>query len=220
MTSTSALPTIVDRHLFFAFFAGDRPRSTDPADLDGAVGSQQFEVADTKPLNGTDPINFGAAVVYEISGPTDNFRDDFVQRSPVIPTTGIFVRPVSDPQINSAAGELTSLDDRHLWLVFSRRPADGTEFDRWYDTEHIPDFLAAPGVIRAQRFITDNVAPLPNTVAPDLGHLALYEIHGDPTAARNYVKDKLISGAMVLPDYMRQRFPAMFLRPVGQFQRS
>ena len=43
--------------------------------------------------------------------------------------------------------------DRFIQIVFSN-PAEGKddEFNDWYDNVHIPDLLAIPGMLSAQRY--------------------------------------------------------------------
>jgi hypothetical protein len=236
--TAAELPEFEDRTLFFAFstFTGERAvydrwydeeHIPQVMDTTGMVGAQRFVLADTRPLNGTEGIDYGHLAMYEIDGSPADFREEVKQMLMsgemvlpdfmVQPFKALFLESVSAPQFGDAYADLQNLDDRHLWLVFSRRPEGGATFDKWYDEEHIPQILSAPGLLRAQRFMTSSVKPLPGVVTPDLGHLAVYEIAGDPGPLREEVKRQLISGEMVLPDFMDQIFPAMFLRPVSPF---
>jgi len=225
------------RHLFFAFstFTGersafdawyDREHIPQVMSAPGMVGAQRFVVADTKPLPGTDPLDFGHAAFYELHGSPEEFRDQVKQmlisgemalpEFMVRPFTAMFYEPVSD-EFRSDRFDAAALDDRHLFLVYSNRPQDSAAYDTWYDEVHIPDIMGAPGMLRAQRFVTSGVKPLPGVVAPELGHLALYEVAGDLVPLRQEIKRLLMSGEMVLPDFMRPPFSAMFLRPVSPF---
>ncbi|HEX2316464.1 MAG TPA: hypothetical protein VHJ17_22165 [Thermomonospora sp.] len=235
---TAAIPAFEDRHLFVAFstFTGERAafdtwydeeHIPQVMDAPGMVGAQRFVVAGTRPLPGSEPLDLGHAAVYELEGSPARFREEIKRMLlsgemvlpdfMVQPFRALFLRPAGEPHLSDRFGDLADLDDRHLWLVFSRRPEDGAEYDRWYDEEHIPQALTAPGMVRAQRFVTSDVRPLPGVVTPDLGHLALYEIAGDPGPLREEIKRMLIAGEMVLPDFMRPPFKAMFLRPVSPF---
>ncbi|MFF2316912.1 hypothetical protein ACFVTE_11640 [Arthrobacter sp. NPDC058097] len=241
MTSP-AIPAFKDRNLFFAFstFTGERaafdkwydeehiPQVTDST---GMIGAQRFVVADTKPLNGTAPLDFGHLAMYEIDGSPASFREEVKQmlltgqmQLPDLlnqPFTALFLEPVSAMHYGDAYSSLESLDERNLWLVWCRPPADAegrSTFNKWYDEEHIPQVLSAPGLVRAQRFeLNSAVKPLPGVFTPDLGHLALYETAGDPTLLREEVKRMLMSGEMVLPDFIKQVFDAMFMKPVSPF---
>lgn len=238
MTSDAKIPAPDDRHLFFAFstFTGERPAFDAWYDEEhipqvlgapGLVGAQRFVVADTKPLPGTDPLDFGHLAFYELAGSPGPFREEvkrlLVEREMVLPDfmvqpfTALFLKPVSAPLYSTQFDRVTDLNDRHLFGVFSRRPEDSSAYDTWYDQVHIPQIMSAPGILRAQRFVTSEVKPLPGVVTPDLGHLALYEVSGDLLPLREEVKRLLISGEMVLPDFMKPPFGAMFLRPVSPY---
>jgi hypothetical protein len=238
MTGDNVIPTPKDRHLFFAFstFTGERKvldRWYDEEHIpqilsaQGLIGAQRFVIADTKPLPGTNAIDYGHAAFCEIEGSPEAFRGEIKRMlmsgemvlpdCMIQPLTAMFYRPVSDIFTSERFDSLTSLDDRHLLLVWSKRPDDPAVYDRWYDETHIKDFLAAPGVVRAQRFVTSDVKPLPGVVAPEHGHLALYEVEGDLGPVREEIKRQLMSGEMVLPEFMPPPFDAMFLRPVSPF---
>jgi hypothetical protein len=65
---------------------------------------------------------------------------------------------------------------RYLLFAFSDcvDPSRENEFNRWYDTMHVPDMLETPGMIRATRWVNAN---------PEAGqrrkYLALYELETD-----------------------------------------
>ena len=111
-------------------------------------------------------------------------------------------------------------DDRHLFLAFSTFTGDRSTFNTWYDEEHIPQVISAPGMVGAQRFVIADTKPLPGTDPLDFGHAALYELEGSPGPFREEVKRLLISGEMVLPDFIRPPLAAMFLRPVSPYVRA
>lgn len=238
MTADSPVPVPGDRHLFFAFstFTGERAvfdRWYDEEHIPqvlgapGLVGAQRFVIADTKPLPGTDPLDLGHLAYYELDGSPGPFRAEvkrlLMEREMVLPDfmvqpfTALFLKPVSPPFYPEGSGPPADLDDRHLFLVFSRRPGDSAAYDTWYDEVHIPQIMSSPtaGIVRAQRFVTADTKPLPGVVTPDLGHLALYEVKGDLGPLREEVKRLLTSGDMVLPDFMKPPFGAMFVRPVS-----
>jgi hypothetical protein len=54
-------------------------------------------------------------------------------------------------------------------------------------------------------------------VTPEVSHLAIYETSGDLGPMREDVKRQLMSGEMVLPEFMKLPFGSMFLRPVSPF---
>src|SRR3954471_8107665 len=105
---------------------------------------------------------------------------------------------------------------RHLFLAWSTFKGDPETFDTWYDEEHIPQILSAPGMIGAQRFVDDDTKPVPGTTPVDYGRLAMYEINGDPSGFREEVKRQLISGDMVIPDFMNPPFTTLILKAVSE----
>ena len=66
---------------------------------------------------------------------------------------------------------------RHLLLV-SADAASGQDeqFQRWYDEVHLPDVLAVPGFVRAQRFVA---VPSVHGESPAHRYLAVYELETD-----------------------------------------
>jgi hypothetical protein len=102
-------------------------------------------------------------------------------------------------------------------FVVKSKPVEGreAEFNDWYDNHHVPDVLAVPGFVAAQRFRADAAAP---------GHpyLAIYEIEGDARAAmealtsavRNgmYMSDALESSDACLYTALGERIASVDLR--------
>jgi hypothetical protein len=232
------VPTPRDRNLFFAWstyttdyrtFAEwyDEEHIPQVMDAPGMVGAQRFVIADTKPLPGVHSLDFGHLALYELEGPPAGFRDEvkrkLISQEMVLPGymvqpfTGLFVKPVSQPFYATSFSRTENLDDRHLFCAWSRHTGDDETFGKWYDEEHIPQIMSAPGVLRAQRFEVSDVKPLPGVVTPDLGHLAIYETAGDLHGFREAVKGQLISGKMVIREFMISPFSGMFLRPVSPF---
>jgi hypothetical protein len=105
--------------------------------------------------------------------------------------------------------------DRNLFFAWSTYTTDYATYAKWYDEEHIPQVMDAPGIVGAQRFVIADTKPLPGVNSLDFGHLALYELDGSAQGFREEVKRKLISQDMVLPDYMVQPFKALFLKSVS-----
>ena len=105
---------------------------------------------------------------------------------------------------------------RALFLAYSTYTGDKETFENWYDEVHIPDVLSAPGLRNAQRFVLADTKPMPGVDSPDLGHLAYYELEGDPTPFREEVKRQLMSGDMVLPDFLNQPFKTLIMEPVSE----
>ncbi|WP_260583647.1 DUF4286 family protein [Sphingopyxis sp. PET50] len=64
--------------------------------------------------------------------------------------------------------------DRQLYIVLTNAtPGDDDEFNDWYSNTHIPDVLAVPGFVAAQRF---RLVDHPALRAYPYRYLALYEV--------------------------------------------
>jgi hypothetical protein len=85
-------------------------------------------------------------------------------------------------------------------------PGRDGDFNEWYDNTHVPQILALPMVVSAQRFrlsptgvdgteagsLVDSTAPLAHR------YLAVYEVTGDPTAAVTAITNGCIDGSIEL----------------------
>ena len=95
---------------------------------------------------------------------------------------------------------------KHLLLAFTN-PGAGREeeFNRWYDERHVPDLLAVPGFVSAQRFaLTDATGQ----GRPGWTHLALYELETDaPNALMAEVRSRLGTEAMPVSDTLDPTTP-------------
>lgn len=110
--------------------------------------------------------------------------------------------------------------DLTTYLVFSN-PVEGREdeFNTWYDTVHLPEVLATPGMRSAQRFalreteITHH-SPLPR---PDHGYLLVYELEGEPDAVMARIQEAVANGTMHMSDALAVDTVAMsFWSPIGE----
>jgi hypothetical protein len=224
-----------NRHLFFAYSTYTSDRATFDKWYDeehipqimcseGVVGAQRFVLDDTKPLPGVKQIDWGHLAMYELDREPVAFREDVkrmlmsgemvLPEFMVQPFKALFLKPVSKVFYGDS-WDPEKLDDRHLFFAWSTHTTDWDTYETWYDEEHIPQILSAPGMLRAQRFRMGPTKPLPGVVVPDEGHLALYEMAGSPSGFREEVKRMLVSGEMVLPDFMVQPFGATFMAPAS-----
>jgi hypothetical protein len=71
------------------------------------------------------------------------------------------------------------VSDRKYFLVFTG-PIEGREdeYNKWYDEQHLPDVVAVPGIVAAQRYELASAGP-PGAPEPAHRYLAMYEIEGD-----------------------------------------
>jgi hypothetical protein len=236
--ATASVPALKRRSLFLAWstYATDYDTHAKWYDEEhipqvmnapGIVGAQRFVIADTKPLPGVKSLDFGHLALYELKGSAEGFRQEVKRKLisgemvlpdyMVQPFKALFLKSVSKPCYSERFASADNLDDRHLFFAWSRHTGDDETFAQWYDQEHIPQIMSAPGVLRAERFEVSEVKPLPGVEALDLGHLAIYETAGDLGGFREEVKRQLVSGEMVIPDFMISPFATMFLRPVSPF---
>jgi hypothetical protein len=110
----------------------------------------------------------------------------------------------------------------NLFLVFTN-PVKGREaiFNEWYDATHVPDVLAVPGVVAAQRY---EVAPVetpelegtPPPAPPVHGYLTVYELSRDANEVMADFLKRLTTGVMKLSDAMDMTTVALSVwRPRG-----
>src|ERR1700751_1221724 len=72
------------------------------------------------------------------------------------------------------------------------------EFNRWYDERHVPDLLAVPGFVSAQRFALTDAN---GRVKRGWTYLAMYEREtDDPDALMAEVRSRLGTEAMPVSD--------------------
>lgn len=113
-----------------------------------------------------------------------------------------------------------------LMLVFTNA-AEGRddEFHKWYDETHIPDVLAVPGVVSAQRYQvaqveTPEVEDAPTVAPPAHGYLVVYELDRDGNEVMADFATRLGSGEMELSDVMDFATVALSVwKPMGEARR-
>lgn len=95
------------------------------------------------------------------------------------------------------------MTDRTLQLVFSK-PVEGreAEFDEWYDTVHLPEILAMPGIVSAQRFnlVDAEITRAPELPQPTHRHLAIYEMEGDVDTTMRGIREGVATGKIHMSD--------------------
>ena len=224
------------RHLFLAYstYTSDAQTFNDWYDevhipqvlgAPGLTHAQRFVLADTKPLPGVNSPDLGHLAYYELEGDPALFRNEVkrllmsgemvIPDFMVQPFKTLIMKPVSDVFLATGIDHYEPTADRHLFMAFSEHTGDDDTFNRWYDEVHVPQVLSAPGLVRAQRFEMADVKPMPGVVTPELGHLALYELEGDALPFRSEVKRLLMSGEMVIPEFMVQPMTTMIMAPVS-----
>lgn len=110
------------------------------------------------------------------------------------------------------------MSDKTVYMVFSNA-ADGKdkEFNEWYDSVHVPDILATPGLLSAQRFsFTETEMSRALGTEPRHQYLAVYEMEGDPDVVMGKIRDAVEAGEMVMSDLLALDTVAMsFWKPMG-----
>jgi hypothetical protein len=88
--------------------------------------------------------------------------------------------------------------DRQMYFVFGNaRPGMEAEYNEWYDNVHLPQVLAMPGVISAQRF--DLLTPESASAFPVTHrYLAVYEFEGDADKIMLSMREASASGEMAM----------------------
>ena len=88
------------------------------------------------------------------------------------------------------------------------------EYNDWYSNVHLPDVLAIPGMVKAERFelaeFQRSALPLPYR------YLAIYEIETDDLkSVSNEIGKRAGTSAMVISDAMAQEKLAAIFTPLG-----
>jgi hypothetical protein len=117
-----------------------------------------------------------------------------------------------------------AVDEGHenLLLVFTNAAAGREdEFHQWYDETHIPDVLAVPGVVSAQRYAvapveTPEVEGAPVPEPPAHGYLVAYTLDRDGNEVMEEFVARITSGEMAVSDVMDFATVAMSVwQPIG-----
>ncbi|BBZ78772.1 hypothetical protein MANY_41090 [Mycolicibacterium anyangense] len=93
---------------------------------------------------------------------------------------------------------------KNLFLVLTN-PIEGQDdaFNEWYDSRHVPEVLALPGVVAAQRYVISEVkvaeeelpAPLP---PPSHRYLVVYELDREPDQVMAEWLNAVVAGTLTL----------------------
>jgi hypothetical protein len=89
---------------------------------------------------------------------------------------------------------------RTLMLVFTDPvPGKQAEFDEWYEHTHLPELLALPGFIGAQRWSRTAGGGFGLPGCPQ-GNLAVYELDGDGEKALASMREAQTAGTLHISD--------------------
>ena len=141
---------------------------------------------------GTDKPQWTQAAAYWLTGDAEAFLAELFRRAhggewslsdTLDPgDTLMLLAQAITPRVRAHDVPDAAPQDRQIYIVLTNAtPGDDDKFNTWYSDTHIPDVLAVPGFLAAQRFrMIDHPALKP----PPFRYGALYEIRAsDATAA-------------------------------------
>jgi hypothetical protein len=110
-------------------------------------------------------------------------------------------------------------DNKFIQIVFSN-PAEGKddEFNEWYDNVHIPDLLAIPGMLSAQRYALHDaeIYRMEGATPPEHRYLLIYEMEGDVDAIMKKIQENVAAGKISMADCLdMSSWRLSFWTPVG-----
>jgi hypothetical protein len=110
------------------------------------------------------------------------------------------------------------MTERLFYLVFSNPVAEDREeeFHQWYDEVHLPEVLATPGFISAQR-IGLRRTEFARATEPAQRFGVLYEVEGDPEEVMGRVSAGVAAGTIHMSDVLDlSTFQMAFWSPRGE----
>ena len=87
--------------------------------------------------------------------------------------------------------------DKFIQIVFSNPlPGRDDEFNEWYDNVHIPQLLAVPGMLSAQRYTLrdSEMYRAPGGFVPEHQYAIIYEMEGDVDAIMQKIQEAVAAG--------------------------
>jgi hypothetical protein len=105
---------------------------------------------------------------------------------------------------------------RTLYLAFSN-PVEGKdeEYEAWYRDVHVPDLLAMPEIVSAQRFALADCASN-GGIGSTPRYLVVYEMEGDVDEVMLKIAESVGAGSIVVSDALDMGSVAMsFWTPLG-----
>lgn len=108
---------------------------------------------------------------------------------------------------------------RYQYLVLTTADPDRVdEFHHWYDTEHLRDVVAVPGVASARRYKVMQRSPAGLPEVP-WDSFAIYEIDSDePNEVLSRITETWYAGGMVTTETLRMEpLLTMLAEPAGEY---
>ena len=107
----------------------------------------------------------------------------------------------------------------HILLALTSAVAGKeSEFDDWYDLQHIPDVLRVPGFAEARRFALAEASLDRADIQPcPYRSLTVYEVDGDPATALKTLDERMRAGTIALsPAVDMSRTAAWLFVPIRE----
>jgi hypothetical protein len=109
------------------------------------------------------------------------------------------------------------MSERKMYFVLGNaREGQDEVYNDWYDNVHLPQVLAVPGVISAQRFSIEVPEFAKAFGEPKHRYLAVYEYEGDADAIQAYLREASAKGEMEMhPSLELETVMMQFWNPRG-----
>lgn len=95
------------------------------------------------------------------------------------------------------------MSENFIQIVFSNpTPGKEHEFNEWYDNVHLPELLAIPGFVSAQRYdlLDAQIYRVPGGFPPDHRYMCIYEMTGNVDAIMTRVQQSVAAGDVHMAD--------------------
>lgn len=93
--------------------------------------------------------------------------------------------------------------EKFIQIVYSDPlPGRDDEFNEWYDNVHVPQLLAVPGMLSAQRYtlLDSEMYRAPGGRPPEHRYAIIYEMEGDVGAIMQKIQEGVAAGQIVMHD--------------------
>ncbi|PXW24482.1 UNVERIFIED_CONTAM: hypothetical protein DES50_12610 [Williamsia faeni] len=110
--------------------------------------------------------------------------------------------------------------EKFIQIVYSN-PLEGRddEFNEWYDNVHIPELLAIPGMLSAQRYTLRDteIYRAPGGSVPDQRYAIIYEMEGEVEVIMTKIREAVASGQIHMHESLDMNsWKLAFWTPRGQ----
>ena len=193
----------------------------------GMVAAQRFVLADLQRYPGPYPFKYMA--LYDIEaddiGPTIDYLNRHVGTETIVESSamadapavrGIYLKPITQRLSKPLPASGAQPDVKNLLVAMTnaveRRDDD---YNHWYNDQHLPDVVNAPGIVAAQRFELD--AQQRYAGPYDFRYVAIYEIETESVQGIiDYIGQAAGTPAMPMTDALaaEPRVRGAYFRPI------